>query len=316
MVGGMLVFSCGLIGTAFAPSAEVLYAARVVTALGAGIVSPGAAAVAVASVPPERRGQALSIAFGGITLSQVVGVPASSYLGYHYGWPSVFVFMTAAAVAMAIALWLKVPSDLRIAPARLSDLVATLKDFNLAIAVLLTATVMGAGWIPYTFLAAMVEEKLPGNGAGAIAVMLVAYGVGSVLGNAIGGKLTDRVGSNRALLVIMAAQVPLTAAISVVPWISLGYGAAMLLIWGMVGWAFMVPQQARLVSLDPSRVQVLLALNAACIYVGASFGATIAGLAKGSLGVVALGPLAAAIVVVGIAQLLLSIAMTKRLKAA
>ncbi|MEI8146577.1 MAG: MFS transporter, partial [Alphaproteobacteria bacterium] len=189
LVGGMLVFSCGLIGTAFAPSAEVLYAARVVTALGAGIVSPGAAAVAVASVPPERRGQALSIAFGGITLSQVVGVPASSYLGYHYGWPSVFVFMTAAAVAMAIALWLKVPSDLRIAPARLSDLVATLKDFNLAIAVLLTATVMGAGWIPYTFLAAMVEEKLPGTGAGAIAVMLVAYGVCSVLGNAIGGKI-------------------------------------------------------------------------------------------------------------------------------
>ncbi len=38
---------------------------------------------------PERRGRAVAIVFGGITVSAVVGVPASTLLGDVFGWRAV-----------------------------------------------------------------------------------------------------------------------------------------------------------------------------------------------------------------------------------
>ncbi|MFX5494010.1 MFS transporter, partial [Acinetobacter baumannii] len=63
LIMGMALFGFGILTTAVATDATLLYAGRVITALGAGLYSPTAAGVAIAAVPPERRGQALSIVY-------------------------------------------------------------------------------------------------------------------------------------------------------------------------------------------------------------------------------------------------------------
>jgi predicted MFS family arabinose efflux permease len=57
----------------------------------------------------------------------------------------------------------------------------------------------------------------------------------------------------------------------------------------MFGWSFMVPQQARLVRQTPQRQSVVLSLNAAAIYVGASIGSAIGGAIVAGYGLEALG---------------------------
>ena len=52
---------------------------------------------------------------------------------------------------------------------------------------------------------------------------------------------------------------------------------ALTFVWGMVGWAFMAPQQSRVVSLDPESQNVSLSLNASAIYVGAAIGSAAGG---------------------------------------
>lgn len=305
LVTGMSAFALGAAASALATSALPLYAGRIAMALGAGLFSPAAAAVAIASVAPERRGKALSMVYGGLTVSQVVGIPAGAYLSYRFGWPVLFWGVTITGLAMALALAVLTPRGIKVAPATLTDLLAVITDPRLAVAVLLTATAMGSAWTAYTFLAPIIEVKT-GGGAELVGLLLIVYGLGSVAGNMLGGFLTDRFGPKRALVFATIVPVPLVAMITLFPWDAV-LGGALLFVWAGSGWAFAIPQQTRLVSLDPARTQVLLALSAACIYVGSSIGSTLGGIAMSFGGVPALGVATVAMGLVGIAHLALTL---------
>ncbi|MEM7268134.1 MAG: MFS transporter, partial [Pseudomonadota bacterium] len=79
---GLTLFGLGSAATALAPTIEVLWIARIITAVGAGLITPVAAGVAAASSTDETRGKAMASVFLGITLAQVVGVPSGAWLGY------------------------------------------------------------------------------------------------------------------------------------------------------------------------------------------------------------------------------------------
>jgi DHA1 family inner membrane transport protein len=240
----------------------------------------------------------------------VLGVPVGSYIGYTFGWMWVFLAVAAGALALAVALLLRAPGRIGIAPATLADLIGTLTDIRLAIAILLTVTVMSSAWAPYTFLAPIIEEKT-GAGPETVGVLLVIYGLGSVAGNALGGFLTDRVGAVKALAVATAGPPPFMAALTGMAW-DPWLGAALLFGWSAVGWAVAVPQQTRLVSLDPARTQVLLALNAASIYLGAAIGSSVGGFAKSVGGIPALGVAGVAFGLLALAHLALTVRLGGR----
>lgn len=92
------------------------------------------------------------------------------------------------------------------------------------------------------------------------------------------------------------------------PWL----GGVILFLWALQGWTIGVSQQSRLVGLDPSRMQVLLSLNAACMYVGAAFGSTLAGIAKSLGGTPGIGLAALGLGLVGLAHVALSLRLGGR----
>ena len=154
-----------------------------------------------------------------------------------------------------------------------------------------------------------------GMGRDGVALMLVAYGAGAVAGNAVGGRMADRFGPDRTLILLAATQVALTPLITLVPF-GLAGGMALAFLWSVCGWSFMAPQQMRLVTVDPQAQGVMLALNAASIYLGSAIGSTIGGFVYANWSLAATGPAAAVLCALALAQLLFSIAMTKRRKAA
>jgi len=310
LIIGMGLIAAGALLTAAASNAVVLYAGRIVLACGAGLYSPAAAGVAMMAVPPEQRGRALASVYAGLTISQVIGIPAASSIGFTIGWPWLFIGIAAVALMMAAALWIRVPAKIAVAPATLGDLVRAMTDPRLAVAVLVTVTVMGAAWIPYTFLAPIIEEKT-GGAPGIVATLLVVYGVGSVAGNALGGYLVDRIGANRTLLIAATGPLPMMAALTFLDW-GPWLGGVILFLWALQGWTIGVSQQSRLVGLDPSRMQVLLSLNAACMYVGAAFGSTLAGIAKSLGGTPGIGLAALGLGLVGLAHVALSLKLGGR----
>ena len=149
ITAGLSLFLFASLLSAFAPNATWLFSARVIGALGAGMVTPVSASIAVATSSPERRGAALSFVILGLTLAQVGGIPIGSFLGYTAGWRATFVLVAATSAAALVAILVLVPR-IRTPVTTLSTLGRTLVSPVEMPAILITATMMAAAWILFT----------------------------------------------------------------------------------------------------------------------------------------------------------------------
>jgi predicted MFS family arabinose efflux permease len=212
--------------------------------------------------------------------------------------------MLLAAVLLAV-----LPRRLAVPAATLAGLAQVLTSPPLAVSVLFFATYLIGAWSAYAFIGPLIELKL-GAGRDLVAALLAVYGLGAFVGSLVGGRVSDRLGHDRTLLAITIAAIPLVGLVTVVPW-TVPTAAILLFVWAMVSWSAAVPQQARIIALAPDKAQVLLALNAACIYLGASGGASIAAATKASVGLVWTGPAGAVVGTLALAHLLLAMRLTR-----
>lgn len=302
LLTGFVLFIIGSLLCALAATAPMLYAGRALAAAGAGLYTPGAAAVALASAPPEQRGKVLATVFAGLTLAQVIGVPAGAWLGYTFGWRTAFFAVVGLGVVVTAILAWRLPVGIRVAPASLASLGRVLAAPSLSLAILFTGTFLGGIYVVYTYLAPLVEAKLAA-GRTEVTIMLTLFGLGAVVGNVLGGALTDRIGPSRTLLLLCVMQIVMMPIVTLLPY-GLWLGALVFFTWSVFGWSFMVPQQARIVSISPADAQVILALNSAVIYLAASVGSLIGGAVLSSQGLTALGPAGAAIMAFAIVHLI------------
>ena len=304
MAGGLSAFGAGALLCALSPGFGTLMAGRVLMALGGGLVTPVAASAAMGLVPPERRGRALALTFGGLTLAQAVGVPAGTWAGYAFGWRATFLASAALALPAALLLRARLPRGLSVPVTGLADLGRALRRPDLAVAVGFTVLFLGGVWTLYTYFAAFLQARL-GLGRDGVSAMLLLFGLGAVAGNAMGGRLSDAAGPNRTLALLCAAQVAIMPMLTLLPLGTAGM-AVLVLAWSVAGWSFMVPQQARLAALEPALAPVLFALNAAAIYVATAMGSLAGGAVLSGMGMRALGPAGAAVVALSLVSLALA----------
>jgi DHA1 family inner membrane transport protein len=287
MAFGLGLFAVAAALSALAPGLGALHAARVLAAAGAGLFTPVAAAVVAGLTPPERRARALAAVFFGLTLAQVAGVPAGSALAYAVGWRATFAVVAVLALPCLWLVWTRVPRGLAFRPAGLADLGGVLRDGPVMLAVLCTTSYLGAIFVLNTYLAPLLEARMGFGGAGVSAALFVA-GLGAVGGNVLGGMAADRFGPGRTILALALAQAGLMPLFALLP-LPVAAAMALVFVWSLAGWSFMSGQQTRLVALDPSRASVVLALNAAAIYVGAAAGSAAGGAVLAQNGPQALG---------------------------
>src|SRR3954452_18823709 len=94
----MAAFAAGNVLSALAPSYGSLMAARFLAGLPHGAYLGVAALVAAELAPPARRAQAVATVLLGLSVANVVGVPAATWLGQALGWRAAF----AAAACLAV----------------------------------------------------------------------------------------------------------------------------------------------------------------------------------------------------------------------
>lgn len=283
----VLTFAASCLMAALAPNPGVLYASRILAAAGAGIVTPVAAAVAAGLSPPERQARALASVFFGLTLAQVLGVPLGGFVAYTFGWRSAFWLVAILCLPVAALVWRYLPVGLSFAPVSLGDLGRTLRHPLRMLSVSFTALLMGAMYVVYTYVSPLLADTM-GFGRNGITATLLAFGLGAVVGNLAGGQVTDRIGPLRTLIILSIAQIIIMPIYSALP-LPVSAVMGLSVLWALFGWSFMAAQQVRLISLDPASAPVLLALNAAAIYVGAAIGSSIGAAVITTWGLTGLG---------------------------
>ena len=281
LLAGLMLFAVGAAVCALASGFGALLAGRAVMAAGAGLVTPVTAAIAAGLAPPALRGRALATVFGGLTLAQVAGVPAGAWLGQTFGWPAAFAATAALAAATALVLARRVPRGIAVPATGLAALGRALASGWRMAAVAFGVLFLGGVYCVYAFLGVLLVDRM-GLSPGGLSLVLAVYGLGAVAGNALGGRLADRIGPERTLMILCAAQAVLLPAVALAE-LPLVPMVALVVAWSIAGWSFMAAQQARLAALDPAGTPVMLALNAAAVYLAAAIGTSAGGAALRAL---------------------------------
>jgi predicted MFS family arabinose efflux permease len=295
---------------ALAPGYGTLLAVRMVTAIGAALFTAQAAATAGLLVPPAIRGKAIALVFLGWSIAAVVGTPLGSYLGAHIGWRPTLALVGLVSALFAAGVWLQIPRKLHVVPMDRAAWKALFGNTPLLLVVSVTALQAAGMFTVFSYMALVLKDFL-GASPTTISMMFFCFGVTGVIGNIIGARVMDRIGTAQVAMASMgcmlAASVlwPLSRG-------SLPIAVVLTLIWGLGCFAVNSAQQARLVAMAPQLASASVALNSSAIYLGQAVGAFAGGLIISSHGTGTLSLFGAVPLVAAMAVSLLAANMSSR----
>ncbi len=247
ILGVMLIFAVGQLLCAFAGSYELLLAARLVSACGHGVFF-GVASVAVSQlVPTERRGAALSLFVGGITVANILGLPAGTAIGNAFGWRAPFVCIAVLALLSVAAVFFALPGRTRgeaeaDAPLRLQA--RQLRHQEVWLSYLAIAFIMVGQLAFGTFQVAILTDVTGLDLITTVPIFLLIGGAGAVIGIWLGGRLADW-SASKAILIIITGQIACFALLLPAVHNSIAI-AIMLFVSSAFGFGFSSPIQVRI----------------------------------------------------------------------
>ncbi|RVB66809.1 MFS transporter, partial [Mesorhizobium sp. M7A.F.Ca.CA.002.03.2.1] len=191
LVGLAVLFVVGNLFCAISPNYWTLMAARVFTAFGHGAFFGIGSVVAASLVPRNKRASAIALMFAGLTLSNILGVPAGTALGEAFGWRSTFVAVVGIGlISVAAIAWL-VPSDVaEPSGGGLRGELRVLGKLQVWLAMLIAALTSASLFTVFTYIKPYLTE-VSGLSTSAVTWVLLLFGAGMTIGNIIGGRLAD-----------------------------------------------------------------------------------------------------------------------------
>ncbi|WP_302409772.1 MFS transporter [Comamonas kerstersii] len=299
LMGLMVLFTVGNLLSAFAPGYTTLLLSRLVTSLNHGAFFGIGAVVAASVVPKDKQASAIATMFMGLTIANIGGVPAATWIGQQVGWRLAFGGTAMLGLVTIAALWLALPKG---EPGVRPDVRREVKVLiRPEVLLAMGTTVLGAGamFALYTYVAPVLAEITHAS-PGFVAFALVLIGIGFTLGNTLGGKLADW-SLDGATQIILAT---LAVIMALLPWIMTTHvGAAIgLVVWGAAAFGIVPPVQMRVMQAAAQAPGLASSVNVGAFNLGNAVGAALGGVVIGQgLGYAAVPWVGAALAAGGLA---------------
>ncbi|TDO44277.1 putative MFS family arabinose efflux permease [Kribbella sp. VKM Ac-2527] len=272
------VFVLGNLIVGIAPSYPIALGGRVVAALGGCLLNAAVTGYVIAWTPIRHRGKALSFVLGGWMTATALGVPVGLALGQS-NWRFPMILVSVVGTIALAGILLKLPR-LHLPARTLAARLRPLAQPRLLAGLLVTTGILCSSYTCFTYATLILRPAFPAEWM--IIVIMFGYGLASMLGNAVTGRLADRFTPLPVLTVILTALL-LNSLFGVLASTSGVLGVAGL-VWffaaGIGNGGAAVPQQARLAALAPDSAPIVMALNGSAISLGSALGG--ASLAAGS----------------------------------
>ena len=273
----LVLFAAGNIATALAQDLPTLLGARVLMGCGSAATAM-MAGLAVAVAPAQRRGQALSVVFVGMSLSYVTGIPLATWVGLGWGWRLPVWAVAALTLLAALALWRALPAVRSgVTGPSLRGAAALLRQRSVQAVFGLTLVYFVAIFSVFSYMGPVLKSLRPME-PGVLSAVISLFGVAGVVGTLGGGRVADRLGTRRSLTLSLTG---LSLCLVLLPWTAghLWAMLAVLMVWGACGFSMMAPQQVRLAQLAGPDTPLALSLNNSMLYLGIALGAAVGGAA-------------------------------------
>ncbi|MET4577237.1 MFS transporter [Ottowia thiooxydans] len=274
----MFIFTVGNLLSAFAPGYTTLLLSRLVTSLNHGAFFGIGAVVAASLVPKDKQASAIAAMFMGLTVANVGGVPAATWIGQQVGWRMAFGGTAVLGLITMVALWMALPKG---QPGERPEVRRELKVLTRPEVLLaLGTTVLGSGamFALYTYVAPLLAEITQAS-PGFVAFALVLIGIGFTLGNILGGRLADW-SVDRSIQLLLAS---LAVVMLALPWLMTSHiGAAIgLVVWGAVSFGIVPPVQMRVMQAASQAPGLASSVNIGAFNLGNALGAALGGFVIG-----------------------------------
>ncbi|WP_341720969.1 MFS transporter [Micromonospora sp. FIMYZ51] len=292
LAGTMALATLSAVASAMATSYPMLLTARLGSALAQALFMAVASQVAMAAVPPERQTVAVARVFGGFALATVLGLPVGSLIGEAYGWPVTFVVVAGMAAVGLLGVVVCCPRIAAPPPAGVRDSLAALARPAIVAGLGVTLLTLTGFVAAFTYVAPMLRS-VTGLSPGWVSIGLVGYGLGTIAGNLLAGRVRPGTITRRlpaalgALALILLAQ-PLLLPVAPLALVGLALlGAAAFLVVPLV-------QTWLMGQVDAATTGLVAAVNISVAGAAGALGAALGGavLAVG-LGPAWIGPVAA-----------------------
>ncbi len=277
LMATLAVFVAGHVVAALATGYGVMLAARVLTALATAAFWVAATVVTVGCVDERIRARALAVLLAGLTVSTVLGIPLGTFVGQLWGWRATFWGVAALAVAGLVGVAVTVPRRQEAVPApRWTDELAAFRDPRLWLALGTTALYQASAVGVFAFVAPLLTD-VAGLDARWVPAVLFGYGLGSLVGISVGGRVADA-HPWATLFAALGAGAVVFAAIGLFAHVT-AVAVALVVLLGLVAFLVAAPLNARVFALAGAAPTLVSAANTAAFNVGNAAGPALAGAA-------------------------------------
>ncbi|MFC5547810.1 MFS transporter [Massilia aerilata] len=208
LVWFMLMFAAFNALSAFAPNFHTMMLFRFLAGLPHGAFFGVGAVVATRLADKGKEAAALASMFSGLTIANVVGVPAGTWLGHHMSWRLVFLIVAAIGLAAALMTQKVIPYFEGKPRAGLAQDLRIFRNPKLWLALGITSIGTGGLFAWLSYIAPLLTEVTHFH-ADMIPLIMTVVGVGMTAGVQFGGKLADRVHPLRAIQILLASMIVL-----------------------------------------------------------------------------------------------------------
>lgn len=184
------VFVLGTIASATLPTFGLILVARFIAALPHGAYFGIAALVAASLMGPGKRGRGVAFVLAGLTISNVIGVPAITFLGQHAGWRIAYLAVAAVFALAFVAIMLAVPLQAGDPKATMRRELTAFRRPQVWLTLLVGSLGFGGFFAVYTYISP-IATVVSGLDVKLVPLVLVGVGIGMTIGNLAGGRAAD-----------------------------------------------------------------------------------------------------------------------------
>jgi MFS transporter, DHA1 family, inner membrane transport protein len=275
VLGLLSLFIVGTVASAIAPTFGLVLLARFVAALPHGAYFGAAGILAASIMGPGSQAKGFAIVLGGLTVSNVIGVPLITRIGQTAGWRFSYMLIGAVFALTLVAVIATVPT---VAANPSGSARRELRAFR-APQVWLVAAVASVGFGGFFAIdsyIAPVTTHVAGLSTATVPWVLVAVGLGMTTGNAVGGWFSDR-NLRRSLVVGFPMFIAGMVIFALIAHTHIGLFVGAYIV-GATSLFLAPPMQARLIEVAPDAHLMGAAVNQSAMNIANSLGALLGGI--------------------------------------
>lgn len=271
----MLMFIIGSIISALATSFIVLMVGRFISAFCHGAFFGIGSVVVSSMVKPDKKASAIALMFTGLTLANVIGVPAGTLIGQLFGWRMAFWIISILGIVGFIGVFVSIPIHIGKLETNMRKELAVFKRLSVWMALLVTAMGFSGLLASFAYVAPLMIH-VAGYTEHSVVWLLSIYGIGLVMGNILGGKAADKalmptIYTLLGLLVCLLLLFTFTAHIKLL-------AAITLLLLGAVGFGTVSPLQMYIMKQAGDAPTLASSANISAFNLGTALGVFVAGI--------------------------------------